>query len=39
MKLEYIHETSQIAKPYQDNVSRLSKSTLATLVLQLTPLA
>ena len=30
--MEYIHETSQMAKSYQDNVSQTRKTTLANLV-------
>ena len=35
--LEYIHETLQIAKSYQEDVSWTRKTTLATLVFELPP--
>ena len=37
--MEYIHETSQLAKLYQDHASQTRKTTLATLVFELSPLA
>ena len=33
--MEYIHETSQIAKSYRDNALQRMKTTLATLVFEL----
>ena len=37
--MEYIHETSRMAKSYRDDVSQTRKTTLAKSVFKLTPLA
>ena len=37
-RMEYIHETAQMAKSYQDGVSQTRKTTLATLGFELSPL-
>ena len=37
--MEYTRKTSQIAKSYRDNVLQKRKTTLSTLVFELSPLA